>query len=82
VAPSDFALLKGGLLLLGVITGTWKHQEMLSSPQHQAPVYVDIAHRAGPMYAFSSLVLWQLAVDGPLPAGLAWYAVLGLVAFF
>lgn len=79
----DFALLNSGaFLLFGMITGAWKHQKMLLSGHHQAPVYVDIAHRAGLMYSFASLVLWQLAVVSPLPVGLTWYGVLAPVAFF
>ncbi len=43
---------------------------------------MDIAHRAGMIYSFAALIFWQLAVATPLPAGLAWYAVLTPVAFF
>ena len=83
MTPPDFALLNSGLFLLfGMITGAWKHQKMLLSPQHQAPVYVDIAHRAGLMYSFASLVIWKLAEANTFPVAFTWYAVVAPVTFF
>ncbi len=79
----DFALLNSGcFLLFGMVTGARKHQHMLRSSEYQAPVHVDIAHRAGLMYSFAALVIWQLSVASPLPAGLVWKGVLAPVAFF
>ena len=40
------SLLVSGLFLLnGMLTGIWKYAKIMSSPEHKAPVYVDIAHR-------------------------------------
>jgi hypothetical protein len=79
----DFALLNSGLFLLfGMIAGAWKHQKMLLSPQHQAPVYVDITHRASLMYSFVSLVVWKLAEANAYPVAFTWYAVVAPVTFF
>ncbi|SEQ15945.1 hypothetical protein SAMN04488038_104135 [Solimonas aquatica] len=59
---ADLALLSSGaLLLVGMLTGRWKYRRMMASPTVQAPVYVDIAHRASLMYSFAALVLWALA---------------------
>lgn len=59
---ADLALLSSGaLLLVGMLTGSWKYRRMMASPTVQAPVYVDIAHRASLMYSFAALVLWALA---------------------
>ena len=50
------SLLVSGLFLLnGMITGVWKYSCIMSSPEHKAPVYVDIAHRASFFYSFASL---------------------------
>ncbi len=83
MTPPDFALLNSGLFLLaGMITGAWKHQKILHSPQRRAPVYVDIAHRASLMYSFATLVIWKLAETAPFPVAITWYAVVAPVAFF
>ncbi len=82
MTPPDFALLNSGLFLLaGMITGAWKHQKILHSPQRRAPVYVDIAHRASLMYSFATLVIWKLAETAPFPVAITWYAVVAPVAF-
>jgi hypothetical protein len=62
----------------------------MSSPEHRAPVYVDIAHRASFFYSFASLVIaalisfspfghaWQLA-SVALPLGYFALTVIGYV---
>ena len=60
------SLLFSGLFLLnGMLTGVWKYARIMSSPEHRAPVYVDIAHRASFFYSFASLVIAQLLVYSP-----------------
>lgn len=46
-------LLATAFLLSGLLTGIWKYMEMRASADARAPVYVDIAHRASLLYAFS-----------------------------
>ena len=46
---------------VGLVTGAWKYFCVRSSPVAEAPVYVNIAHRAALMYAFASLLLAILA---------------------
>ena len=36
----------GLFLLVGMLLGVLKYRRIMTSPQHRAPVYVDIAHRA------------------------------------
>ena len=61
-----FALLASGLFLLtGMITGVWKYAKIMSSADHRAPVYVDIAHRASFFYAFASLIIAKLIEFSP-----------------
>ena len=60
------ALLASGLFLLsGMLTGVWKYAEIMRSPEHKAPVYVDIAHRASFFYSFASLVIAKLIEYSP-----------------
>lgn len=60
------SLLFSGLFLLnGMITGVWKYAKIMSSPEHKAPVYVDIAHRASFFYSFASLVIAKLIEFSP-----------------
>lgn len=60
------ALLFSGLFLLnGMLTGIWKYAKMMSSEAHQAPVYVDIAHRTSFFYSFASLVIARLIEFSP-----------------
>lgn len=60
------SLLAAGLFLLnGMITGVWKYAKIMSSPEHRAPVYVDIAHRASFFYSFASLVIAELLKFSP-----------------
>lgn len=61
-----FSLLCSGLFLLsGMLTGIWKYSQIMKSENHQAPVYVDIAHRASFFYSFASLVIAKLLEFSP-----------------
>ena len=60
------SLLFSGLFLLnGMLTGIWKYAKIMSSETHQAPVYVDIAHRTSFFYSFASLVIARLIEFSP-----------------
>ena len=72
------SLLFAGLFLLGgMITGVWKYAKIMSSPEHKAPVYVDIAHRSSFLYSFASLVIAKLIEFSPFSPG--WQIVIVLV---
>lgn len=49
------------LFITGVLCGVWKYVCIRRSDAACAPVYVDIAHRASLMYAFSTVLLSLLA---------------------
>lgn len=55
----------GLFLLLGMLLGVVKYQKMMTSETHQAPVYIDIAHRASLLYSFAALVIAELLPYSP-----------------
>ncbi|MGB7925986.1 MAG: hypothetical protein WCF57_22290 [Pyrinomonadaceae bacterium] len=60
------SLLASGLFLLaGMLLGVLKYRRIMTSPEHRAPVYVDIAHRASFLYSFASLVIARLLEYSP-----------------
>ena len=52
-------IASGVFFMTGLITGVWKYVAIMKNSNHQAPVYVDIAHRAALLYAFACLVLLE-----------------------
>ena len=77
------ALVSCGLFFLtGLLTGLWKYICIARSPSAQAPVYVDVCHRASLMYSFACLVLAkfvELSVWSPL---VNFWATLAPILFF
>lgn len=55
----------GLFLLAGMLIGVVKYRRIMSSREHRAPVYVDIAHRAAFMYSFAALVVAKLVEYSP-----------------
>jgi hypothetical protein len=72
----------GLFFLTGLLTGVWKHTAMLQGPSHQAPVYVDIAHRAALLYSFAALVLVRFIELSPFPAWVNTLAAAAPLFFF
>ena len=68
--------------LCALLTGVWKYRWMMRAPGHQAPVYVDIAHRASLQYSFACLVLMVLAQWCVWPQTLRLAAIAALLLFF
>ena len=68
--------------MIGLLTGTWKYFAIMKSENHQAPVYVDIAHRASLMYAFACIVLLEFARISDLDELTEAISTLLPVAFF
>jgi hypothetical protein len=65
------SLTASGLFLLtGLVTGVWKYRRILTSPEHRAPLYVDIAHRAALLYSFAALVMMKLVEYSPYSNGI------------
>ena len=64
------SLTASGLFLLtGLATGVWKYRRIMTSPEHRAPLYVDIAHRAALLYSFAALVMMKLVEYSPYSNG-------------
>ncbi len=83
MSAADFCLLAAGVFFLsGMLTGVWKYRAIMVSEQAQAPVYVDIAHRASLMYAFSALLLREFVPYSPLSAGATLWVVAVPLLFF
>jgi hypothetical protein len=72
----------GALLLVGLLTGTWKYACTARSPDARAPYYVDTAHRASLMYAFACAVLAQLCAESAWSNATNLAAAVVLVALF
>jgi hypothetical protein len=51
----------GAFFLVGLLCGAWKYLHIRRSPQVQAPLYVDLAHRSALMYAFANVLLARFA---------------------
>lgn len=78
-----FALLVSGIFLLnGMLTGVWKYAKIMSSEKHQAPVYVDIAHRTSFFYSFASLVIAKLIEFSPFSTTWQTIVVLFPLSYF
>jgi hypothetical protein len=60
------SLAASGLFFLcGLLTGIWKYRKIVTSAEHRAPVYVDIAHRASLLYSFAALVIARFVELSP-----------------
>lgn len=75
-------LAAGTFFLSGLLTGWWKYRCMATSVDATAPFYVDTAHRASLMYAFSALLLREFVPYSPLSPAPTLLAVAAPLAFF
>lgn len=55
----------GVFLIIGLIGGVLKYREIMTSSNHQAHPYIDIAHRASLLYSFAALVMATLLMFSP-----------------
>jgi len=82
-AAQKTALLFSGLFLMsGMATGVWKYRKIMTSPEHHAPAYVDIAHRASFFYSFACLVIAKLIEYSPFGGSVRLLIVAVPIAFF
>jgi hypothetical protein len=83
MTAETLCLLAAGIFFLSaLLTGVWKYRCMVTSPEAQAPYYVDISHRTSLMYAFSALLLREFVPYSPLgPMGTAWAVGIPLLFF-
>lgn len=83
MTAADFCLLAAGIFFAsGLLTGIWKYRAMMTSPDAQAPVYVDISHRTSLMYAFSAILLREFVPYSPLDAQATLWVVAVPLLFF
>jgi hypothetical protein len=77
------ALAASGVFLLsGLSTGVWKYRRIMTSPDHRAPIYVDIAHRAALLYSFAALVMMKLVEYSPYSNAVQLWATAVPIFFF
>ncbi len=80
---ADLALISAGIFLLfGMLTGVWKYNHIMRSPDAEAPMYVNIAHRASLMYAFACVILMLLAQRSAWSNTVNLLAVIANIIFF
>lgn len=72
----------GMFFLTGLLTGVWKYVCIARSPDAQAPVYVDVCHRASLMYSFACLVLAKFAELSVWSPWVDFWATLAPIVFF
>jgi hypothetical protein len=84
ISPAmKLSLLASGLFLLaGMLTGIMKYRRTMQSPDHRAPVYIDIAHRASLLYSFAALVIAKLLEYSPYSPTVQILAAAFPLAFF
>lgn len=77
------SLLSAGLIfLLALALGAWKYRQIMTSEDHRAHPYVDIAHRAALLYAFATLLLAVFVELSAWPAWVNLTAAMVVVFFF
>lgn len=80
---SCLALGAAGIFFMaGLLTGLWKYWRMRNHPQSEAPHYVNVAHRAALMYAFSAQLLAVFAGISAFPGWVNTMAVIPPLLFF
>ncbi|MDD1643657.1 MAG: hypothetical protein LUQ29_10365 [Methylococcaceae bacterium] len=80
---SRIALSASGIFFMtGLLTGLWKYLCMKSHPQAETPHYVNIAHRAALMYAFSAQLLAVFAAISAFSDRVNTIAVIPPLLFF
>lgn len=81
--------LAGGVFCWALGLGVLKYRQILASPQAQAHVYVDIAHRAALLYSFALLLLavfaelstWPTVVDVAAGSVVAFFFVAAIASY-
>lgn len=82
-AVEKLALFACGIFFLsGLLTGIWKYVLMARSRDHQAPYYVNVAHRASLLYSFGALVLLKFLEFSPYSETVNTLAVAFPILFF
>ncbi len=72
----------GTFFMTALLAGVWKWRAMVTSEDHQAPFYVDTAHRAALLYSFACLVLAEFLRHSPFSEIINALAVSAPILFF
>lgn len=76
-------LLAAGLIfLLALVLGVWKYKQIATTENHQAHIYIDIAHRAALLYSFATLLLAAFVEFSGWPTWVNLTAAMVTVFFF
>lgn len=80
---TKITLLSAGLIfLLALVLGVWKYRQIMTSEDHRAHPYVDIAHRAALLYSFATLLLAAFVELSAWPTWVNLTAAMVVVLFF
>ena len=80
---TKITLLSAGLIfLLALVLGVWKYRQIMTSDDHRAHPYVDIAHRAALLYSFATLLLAVFVELSAWPTWVNLTAAMIVVFFF
>jgi hypothetical protein len=80
---TKITLLSAGLIfLLALVLGVWKYRQIMTSDDHRAHPYVDIAHRAALLYSFATLLLAAFVELSAWPTWVNLTAAMVVVFFF
>ncbi len=72
----------GLIFLLALILGIWKYRQMVTSPDHLAHPYVDIAHRSALLYSFATLLVAVFVELSAWPEWVNLAAAMTIIVFF
>jgi len=72
----------GLIFLLALVLGVWKYRQMVTSPDHLAHPYVDIAHRSALLYSFATLLVAVFVELSAWPGWVNLAAAMTVVVFF
>ena len=75
-------LAAGLIFLLALVLGVWKYRQIMTSADHRAHPYVDIAHRAALLYSFATLLVAVFVALSAWPAWVNLTAAMVVVVFF
>ena len=80
---TKITLLAAGLIfLLALVPGVWKYRQIMTSDEHRAHPYVDIAHRASLLYSFATLLIAVFVELSAWPTWVNLTAAMVVVFFF
>ena len=82
-------LFAAGMFLWALLLGSLKYSQILSSPEHHAHPYTDVAHRAALLYSFALLLIamfvqfgrWSFSVNVAAASAMTAYFVLSVASY-